>query len=311
MDALVTKKRLSDLLAYDWLKMIIIAICGIVLFEIIFTVSAVRLAPGQTFNYYYDINIVEEKDVYNLVKDSFSYDVIGGVKSEKLSKDYDVLQYRASTNDPDAIITDTVVDDSGQVRAKSLIDNYVFYSFEALYSDAFNYVSRFYDGDTLNTEKVKEHFLSRQKGDNRFRSQAEKDKGILDEIKRIENLKVDVDDFGRFLSGADESLFFRYTKFAQTYEFLEDEKAKANYQKAIENAEKNGRANAIYGLNVSELKGGSVDPSEMFRVAGNSTADNVIIMIFNHAIVDDKENVLQFETITFLMKIIRTCSDFS
>ena len=54
MDNKLTKKRLSDFLAYEWILTIIIAVAAIVVWELVYTMSAVRLTVGQAFKYYYD-----------------------------------------------------------------------------------------------------------------------------------------------------------------------------------------------------------------------------------------------------------------
>ena len=57
MDNKLTKKRLHDLLSYEWILMIIICVVSIVFWEIVYDFSAVKLTAGQNFRYYFDYNI--------------------------------------------------------------------------------------------------------------------------------------------------------------------------------------------------------------------------------------------------------------
>ena len=52
MDAKITKKRLSDFLSYDWLKMVGIAVGFIVVWALVFTTTATRIIPSQSFGIY-------------------------------------------------------------------------------------------------------------------------------------------------------------------------------------------------------------------------------------------------------------------
>jgi len=49
MDAKITKKRLSQMLSYDWLKIIGFVVGAIVVWSLIFTMTATRITPAQQF----------------------------------------------------------------------------------------------------------------------------------------------------------------------------------------------------------------------------------------------------------------------
>ncbi len=49
MDAKITKKRLNILLSYDWIKIILVAVAMIVLWSLIFTMTATRVTNAQNF----------------------------------------------------------------------------------------------------------------------------------------------------------------------------------------------------------------------------------------------------------------------
>ena len=53
MDNRFTKKRITNMLAYDWLKMVIIILAIILFWSLAYTIGAPRISPGQTFTVYY------------------------------------------------------------------------------------------------------------------------------------------------------------------------------------------------------------------------------------------------------------------
>lgn len=52
MDAKITKKRLGHLLSYDWIKIVAVVIAAIIVWSLIFTVSATRITKTQRFVVY-------------------------------------------------------------------------------------------------------------------------------------------------------------------------------------------------------------------------------------------------------------------
>lgn len=162
MDNKITKSRLSDLLSYEWILMIVIAVVSIFAWEIFYTVGSVKLTVGQDFKYYYDQNIIVEDDAElrsRLVNgNTFSYDVLK-LSAEALSKENFVLGDRLSIQEGDVIFTDSLglneFEDENQtipktVRAKSLIDSDKIYigSLDQMVYDAKIYLTKnfFVDG---------------------------------------------------------------------------------------------------------------------------------------------------------------------
>ena len=63
MDAKITKLRLSRMLSYDWLKIIGTAAAAIVVWVLIFTMTATAITPAQTFtvgNYLGNVTFSDE-----------------------------------------------------------------------------------------------------------------------------------------------------------------------------------------------------------------------------------------------------------
>ena len=332
MDNKLTKKRLSDYLSYEWILMIIVVAALIVVWELVYTLSAVRLTSGQQFRYYYDENIYSGNDAnfYDLLEGengekTFSYDVLSA-GYEALNPQYNVLSVRLSVYEGDAIFTDSTEDENGSSRMKNTVDGYSMYTFTHLEEDGINYLSSFlkdeyaglsfaekkvkvYDYNNLDESKIDAHFLDRMKGDNRFRSAEEKEDGKVLERGRIKKLCTEMEKFGYLLSVGDEKgLFMRYTKYELAYANAED-KNKSDYEAAIEREKEAGRENAIYGLRLDKLTGGR-SVSEYFRVKEKDSADGVTLALFDfYDVKDAKLYDLQFESVSFLNKIVEEFSD--
>lgn len=58
MDNKITKRRLSNMLSYDWIFILVVVVVACVAWSLIYTMAGVRLSAGQTFNiqYYYTVS---------------------------------------------------------------------------------------------------------------------------------------------------------------------------------------------------------------------------------------------------------------
>lgn len=318
MDNKITKTRLSNFLAYEWIMVIIAAIAAIVLWEFVYGIVSVKPTVGQQFKIYYDQGMAYTSDrLIDLTErdDTFSFDVLE-VDVEELIKESNVLTTRLSIYEGDVIISDGIEQEDGSMRAKAVVDSTAIYTLEGLAADAKAYLRTFLkdqdaadgkelDYANLDEELIEERFLERMDGDNRFRKADQKAAGIEQEKARIERLCKDTADFIYFLENAPEEALFRYTKFEQSA----DEELPEYYDKMYDEyyeTELLNRPNAIYGINAGALEGGDSDPSVFFKVGGSASADGAIIMCFNFL---EHQPDLQFECISFYCSIIRECSD--
>ena len=327
MDNRITKKRLSNLLSYEWILMAAVIALTVIAWEIIFAMGSVRLSTGQQFKYYLDqsIYIGNNAELYNLIKDedALSYDVLK-FDTETILSGNDVLRTRIELCEGDVIFTDSVSNPGNKVyrsvRSKHVIDMFPIYSLEDLVKDAQKYLRDNFliDGITaenaeleftnLSKDKIKSVFLTRMKSDNRFRSEKEKIDGIKLEEQRIEKLCTEVKDFKKFLNYAlteKPALLYRYTKYDQMYSNAKVDGINLDLYEAIYNEELAIRPDAPYGINVAELTGG-VEPSTYFKLEGAENAKNVVMMAFNFV---EQQPHLQFEVISFMNTIIRKCSN--
>ena len=320
MDNRITKRRLSDFLAYEWILIIIAIVASIIVWELIYSVSAVRLTVGQQFKYYFDQSVSSSgsSQFYNLLidDDTFSYDVLE-LNTETLTADYNVLSVRLSIYEGDVIITDAkeAAEDAEDktVRAKTLVDNSYgeksecgMYDYQKLLSDAKAYLLGFMKTevisiDNIDEAKVEAHFRERMKKDNRFRSEEQKIEGIKLEVGRIKKLAKEVLDFEKLMALGDE-YFFTYRKYEQTLSSMsDDDRNKSAYQDAYDKQQ-----TLRYGLRVGKLTGGEKNPSTYFKMQGADTADDVVIMIFDFK---SQQPDLQYECISFINTIVRACSN--
>ena len=320
MDNRLTKRRLSDFLAYEWILMIIIAIAAIIVLEYGYSLVATRLSVGQHFKYYFDEDVYSVD--YNVKKlndllgvetgkngKTFSYDVLS-VETENLTSSYNVLSVRLSAQQGDAIFTSSVEEEGKSVRVKSIIDDYSVYDMQSLLKSAKEYLTKFVKdgGDIYNTDdydenKIRNHFDLRMKGDNRYRTESEKEEGRKDEIVRITRLAKEVKDFETVMSVGDErGLFYRYTRYEQlSAENPYDADFKRDYEQ-----EKAERENLVYGFNMAALTGGKKNVSEYLKITGKDSAENVVLVLFDFS---EYQPDLQFEDVSFFNTLVREFSD--
>lgn len=322
MDNKLTKRRLSDFLAYEWIIAIVAVLAAIFALELLYTSTATRLSTGQLFKYYIDEDLYaysqSDKDIYNLLDvkigengKTFSYDVLS-VEKEALSSSYNVLSVRLTVQEGDAIFTSAVERQDGSVRARSLIDSTEVYDMQSFLNAAKIYLGKFIvaDGDIYNENDydegvIRAYFDTRMKGDKRFRSEQEKEEGRINEIGRIKKLAKETEDFERLLTiGEEKGLFYKYTKYEQAAANSEEESVKSEY----ESEKENGRENLIYGFNMYALKGeGKKNISDYVKIDGKENADGVVLLLFDFASYQYDQ---QFESISFVNTLVREFSDF-
>ncbi|MBQ6727594.1 MAG: hypothetical protein IJQ87_01510 [Clostridia bacterium] len=318
MDNKLTKRRLSDFFAYEWIITIVAAVVAIIVLELIYTVAAVRLSTGQQFKYYLDEDLYvydgSAYEIYNLLGvengengKTFSFDVLS-VESENLTSSYNVLSVRLSVQEGDAIFTSVKEKEDGSVRAKTIIDQFPVYNLQLLLDSAKEYIAQFKVGDNLDENKIRAHFDERMKGDNRFRTEAEKEAGRQNEIGRIVKLAADVEDFETLMTiGEEKGLFYKYTKYEQAATNEDNENARAAYEKE----KTDGRENVVYGINMGALthapeKTDKKNVSDYLKLS-DGTAENVVLILFDFS---SYQYDLQFECISFVNTLVKEFSDF-
>ncbi len=335
MDNKLTKKRLSDLLSYEWIFMIIMCIVSIIFWELLYDFGAVKLTAGQNFRYYYDYNIFpsDNAELRREIaeKKTFSYDVLK-ISSEVLSADHNVLKDRLSIQEGDVIFADAVgIEDykaslekgetpKEKIRAFSIIDtiDYKIGSIDLMLENAKKYLKEntFNDGvdeqivfdsynrDNISEQKVRTLFLNRNGKDNRFRSTSTINQGVEHEIERIEKLYQNVVFMQSFINNPENSdALIRYTKFSQSYEFTKNTQPN-RYEDWVKVEAENQRDNDVYGINLGKLKGGkNITNFMQYKFDGGLT--DIVIMAFDFT---SYQPHLQYESLSLICTTIKICT---
>ncbi len=313
MDNKVTKKRISDVLSYDWILILIVTAVAIFIMEILFSFFLVKPTIGQSFEFLCDrnVNYASVSGYYNSVfdrKETFSFDILDNNCFQILDT-YDIVSARLETQQADAMVTDSHDDGKGKIRVKELIDlgNYV-YDLNKLLSDAKEYLKTFLEDKELNPldysllseNLIEEHFRERMYGDNRFRSEENILNGIKEEKKRIEKLCKDTADLEYLLENHTE-IFYTYRQFEQAY-FSADERKKSAYEEKY-----NLSTEKKYALKIDALTNGEKNTSDYFKLKTSEdfSSKDVVFVVFDFK---EYQEDLQYETISLLITIVK---DFS
>lgn len=219
MDAKITKLRLSRMLSYDWLKIVAIAVAAIIVWVLIFTMTATRITCAQSFvvyNYVGNVSLSNTKfsSAYSKAFNGgvFSYEVLEATYYDLTlseSDAYTVMQAHLSADEGDAVFVADIDNPSASYKdgEETRYDSYVQtmlgsfgYYFENLDRDAEQgffkrmerYIGGYYEnGDfengALDEDKVAKDFRARaQKNkDKRYKKEEQIVAGIAQDVQRI------------------------------------------------------------------------------------------------------------------------------
>lgn len=317
MDNRITKKRLSNFLAYEWILTLILVALAIFLLGLVYQVTSVQLTPGQSFKVFYDYDIYSNESFLNIAdKDVLSFDIY--VSEEKIQENNDLLKGRLAIEEGDIIFTSSVSEKKEEkAQAIKYIENPMEYhvtDFDTLLNNGINYLNRFVKEsekgnqnawksyDNLDENKIYANFLSRMKKDNRFRTEEQKREGFEKEKLRIKKLCSAINDFDYLLNEYDKNrdkLFFTHEVNGQVKTYGID------FHKL---QEKNGKIPVNYVkrmvLNVDEKGEPILDSS------GNKTyyysTEGIVVMAFGF--YEEQPN-LQYETVSYLTDLVRKFSN--
>ena len=236
MDAKITKKRLAHLLSYDWVKIIALAVGVIILWSLVFNMTATRITPAQQFsvmNYYCNNSFSNAfHNIYDSALDGkdkvFSYEVIEGTTNDLVSAGDEwgtLLQARASIEEGDVIFVPDIADVDSEYTTnpetnepiytytyvESFLRGYVGMIYELSGEDGYfsrleTLLNGYYHGDyangELDTQKVEKDFCDRveRNKDKRFKKEEEIERGVQDEIARIKKYRDAYIEFNAYLS---------------------------------------------------------------------------------------------------------------
>ena len=297
MDARITKQRLGNMLAYDWLKIIGVIALAAVFFSMFFMMIGTRPTDGQTFYVYaYDGVSVgadfSELETSMKSQGVFGYDILK-TGSENFTSNgmygNTVFNSRRGAGEGRVLfISDIRKEENGKVSSKLL--NFIDYegtpreSFgfcidpQEFLQDCRTYLETFFGEDLageINQAQVREAFLARNKKDARFRTAKKKEKGVALEAQRLELLKKD---YLYVISQIGQSLdYVTYTSEIKTH---------------------------IIGFSMKAL---NLTPLVYYteEVEGEKVQKNseIALCIFNNG---TREKDLKYETVNFLAYLSRT-----
>lgn len=207
MDARVTKSRLSNLLSYDWIKIIVAVVFAVLALVAFFTTVKPRPGRFHTFTVYGYVGLHSGTAAMSMERELlsdgvFSYDVLETDVEAFGEDEYSRMAFSArrsagsgnvmfTTTNPSADGDESVLQSiAGGVMAEIALD------LEVYFSDCEKYLIRFFGEDwqtgTLNRTEAESCFLNRNGKDNRYRfSSAKREQGIRDEYARLEKLRED------------------------------------------------------------------------------------------------------------------------
>ncbi len=229
MDAKVTKTRLNRMLAYDWLKIIGIALVFILVWTLIFTMTATRVISSQQFvvcNYTgnvmlgneYNNHLYEAKN-----KNVFSYDLLE-INTVDMTVDesvgYQLLEARTAIdeldmmfiskqNNPNTATTNEAGETVyGATYLQTFLSGYQFklHNIDDYLSGMEKYLQSYYGDDwktgTLDEKKVEENFRARVASakDKRYKKEWEIVEGVKGEKDRLEKQRKALIDFNKYLA---------------------------------------------------------------------------------------------------------------
>lgn len=224
MDARVTKKRIGQLLSYDWLKIVALIVAAIVVWSIVFSMTATRLNQAQTFTVYVYKGIVPERQFYTktVSKDEyasgFSYDVIETNIVDLASagdEAYTLLTAHLGVNEGNVLFVSpqetgsVYTDENGEERKLTYVQDAVSRTYtgvlslgshegntKGLYFDKTeaylsNYFADITDETTFDAAAAERDFRARiaAQKDKRYKNETQILQGVADEIKRIKGYR--------------------------------------------------------------------------------------------------------------------------
>ena len=325
MDAKITKKRLSQMLSYDWLKIILTAVAGILVWSLLFTTTATRIQPSQSFGVYTYTGAsatTKFSDLPNRTQSLFSYEVIER-KTEDINSygnDYatQIMEARLTTEEVDVIFIANVDGGSieytldGETKTTTYLEDFLYrfhaYAYRLDGENGYlqqmqNYLNAYYHGDYTNPNnidatKIESDFRAKvkQTKDKRYKTEEKISVAVQNEIERIQQYRQSFVDFNDYLEKG-------YIALEETTLYFTDQSG--------------GNATTItgcYSINLcpDETVMGELKKEVYYRVADEETGEyKSAVQDMNVVITKDQtENYgFDFEKLTFVTYLVQTyCS---
>jgi len=316
MDAKITKQRLSNLIAYDWVKILVVTVASI--FALITLMSMVATKPQNQQNMYLifyddilkgtDNSSVEES--YLSSSDSegiFSYEIMetsslymssdsnyaGMALNMRIAAGQYSIAVVSSNEDPDS---EEREDGKKSTYLENCVSSYtnLIEPVNEYLSAAEEFLSSYYGGDvengSLDEKYLEEVFRSRNKKDKRYRTEEEISVGLQDEKARIEKTRKSFLSVRQALSeGA------IYIKETTTYNEYGEETGKGYYSICV-GTERMASMNKYIYVSSTDENGTEV----------RSVSSLNIVFFYT---LSDEENYMRFEKLNYLGYLLDTYLD--
>ncbi|MBQ3505223.1 MAG: hypothetical protein IJA89_00440 [Clostridia bacterium] len=206
MDAKITKKRLARMLSYDWMKIVGVAAAFILVWVLIFTMTATRITPAQqftVFNYYANAGLTDK--FYSLYSNTFSdgtfsYEVIeinqNDLATSGEENAYTLMESRFATDEGDVMFVPHIGDEDYAEKDDVTGETVYEYTYaEVFFNRWYPYVYELYAVDETTGELVggyfydMEQFLTEYFGENWETGELDKAKAERDFRARVKENK--------------------------------------------------------------------------------------------------------------------------
>lgn len=285
MDKTKSKKDFTNALSYNWLKICAFTLIAAIVWMIVFSVISPRVTNGQTF-YFYTFGDIESIDLKSLVKNAqsggaLSYDVREIVASKVAKDEAQRLTAYLGAGEGDVIV---VRDDTFNFGLSG------FYDIDSLLADTEEYCMKFSSSESefiIDEQKVREDFLKNKKKDKRFKTQKQKEEGVVLAEERVANMYKSAVYLKKVLTYCDENNvdIRKITKLNEKDE-TEQEKTYALKLSAIDKA-----------INCFSTRDAD----------GKLTTEGLYIAVFDYRGIQGNA---QFETVGFLAYLVRNYGNF-
>lgn len=209
MDARITKPRLANLLSYDWLKILCGIIAAVLVLLVVFTTIKPRPRDNQDFTVYGYQELIMGDEANGLAEEMlgrgvFSYDIAKTHVENFGTGRYSGMAFTARRAAGQGTVMFTTTnpadeeEEDGQTVLEALVGtSEIALDVERYLIDCENYLIRFFGNNwrenALDEAEALACFTERNGKDNRFRSEARRQEGILAEQARLEKLRQDFD----------------------------------------------------------------------------------------------------------------------
>ena len=299
MDAKITKKRLAEMLSYDWLKIIAVAIAACIVWVCAFTFTGTGISNTQEFTVFnHKSNALLSDAFYSLLTNStkdgtFSYEVLETQPVDLANKgDQANTFYESYLGAGVGDLIFVAYSEEEGAESQILLDSYFYHiqPADSFINEMKTYVAQYYENgnfangvmDKAKVETDFRDFVKRTK-DKRFKNEKQISAGLIAEYARIQLYADALVEFDGYLS----KQYICYQAMTPTY------------------AEDNTTKNFFLNLCPNFLTMGNLKKYLYQSVGENhlQTAQNMGVYFLS---VPHTEPAYRFESLLFVNKLIRS-----